>query len=233
MGLGAYYGVSQNWLDEGSAEWVGFRIAEEWSGVKLHDPWWNGYLEHPEISVLNQSYSATGFWAHLAESGLDPFTVLPTFLVNPSNFDAYKQAIGLAGTGFLNTWASDHARRPDFGPAWDTTGAGITKARYDPPFSFLSNGGELAITAPTEARAVEAIDLHVDVVDVVPSGAGPVHGRLHPAKGADRPLAAGSYCVRKGGCGCPAGSAGAGSTLPSLPAGEAWFSLANRSARSA
>ena len=115
----AAYVKAPDWLIEGSAEWVGQTLAPSPS---TSDGWWRRYLLDIGKSLLTRTYDAIGFFAHMEETGIDPWHSFDLMFKAPTSAMAYAIA---TDRQFKLTWASSLLRDPDFGAGWDTTGPNI------------------------------------------------------------------------------------------------------------
>src|SRR5207247_4061294 len=123
--LGTYVGINRThasaWVIEGAAEWGSDSIAGSDEGNPYH---WTEYLLEPGRPLFSRSYDALGYYAHLAESGHDPWGVIDSMLVavvgggNEAAFTASLSGGNPAST--LDSWASGYARARHGGSAWDT-----------------------------------------------------------------------------------------------------------------
>lgn len=126
LGVAAY--EMPDWILEGAPAWVGEDIA---GGTPISTPWWTKYLTTPERSLYSRSYDAIGFYAHLDEIGIDPWTRF-TAIYDGFSFEPAWEAAGASSGSFLESWPSSTLRRTDIGRAWDATGPGITIDRATP-----------------------------------------------------------------------------------------------------
>ena len=205
------FGRAPSWLIEGSAEWVGDTIEP------VEDGWWDKYLTELEISLFARSYDALGFFAHMAESGLDPWHLLGPMLKASGNTAAYD--LGVDGT-FRLTWASSLARQPRLGHGWDTTGPGIPAVAYHPAVSVLATGVVLSAKVAPYTNGLVEFNATADVVEVSASTA---YSRLHDSGTNDydrlnRPPRI-ELCANDCNL-CPKMSA-----LPKLAPGAAWLAI--------
>jgi hypothetical protein len=189
------------WISEGLPEWVGCLIGQEAGATRCPpaEEWWNDYLLDPQTDVVARTYDAIGFYAHLAETGHNVFDLAPKMLLNPGL--AYKL---VADDAFEGSWASGYRRLASLGTDWDTTGPGITKASYGPATVTIAgaNGDGLDLTAKGRANLLVRLELKSEVI-VVKRNGGTTSGHLRDSNGSEFGLGGGSYCTRKGGCGCP------------------------------
>lgn len=126
LGVAAY--EMPDWILEGAPAWVGEDIA---GGTSISTSWWTKYLTTPERSLYSRSYDAIGFYAHLDEIGIDPWTRF-TAIYDGFSFEPAWEAAGASSGSFLESWPSSTLRRTDIGRAWDATGPGITIDRATP-----------------------------------------------------------------------------------------------------
>jgi hypothetical protein len=223
-----YYGLRTGsaWVIEGAAEWAGDSIAGSDEGTPYH---WTEYLVEPGRPLFSRSYDALGYYAHLAESGHDPWRVLDDMLLTAAsggNAAAFTASLSAGNPATaLDTWASGYARARHAGRAWDTTGPGITGDEPDVQLTAVPNGGGATVTAPTVANDIQQLDLTADITTFTVSGE--VHGRLGPSSGNDilAGQLSGDWCTKAGGCTCPDGSPAGGRDLPVLASGVAWLAL--------
>jgi hypothetical protein len=211
------------WMVEGMAEWVGNSLAGSGEAAFRN---WQDYLTDPGRPLYTRSYDAIGFYAHLAESGIDPWRVFdPMFTaVQKGGNDAAFSAALAAGdaTRFLDSWPSGFARGRRPGTAWDTTGPGITADAAEYTMTAITDGAKVTVAAKAAANGLHRLDLKADIITfAVSDGA---HGRLGPASGSDVLAAelADGWCTKPGGCGCPGEPA---PDMPVLAPGIAWLAI--------
>lgn len=217
------------WLIEGSAEWAGGVVAQEWSGAPLTWPgyraWYDAYLETPDAPMFVRSYSGVGFYGHLQRSGADVWARLRIAYAAASMTSAYTTMVSAADTGFLTTWASGFARRPSWGAAWDTDGPGIPSTAAPMPLRSLGKGSTVTVAAAARSAPIERVSITADVVELSRSGA--AYGRLRDADGTELGLDPNALCARAGGCTCPEGTEGASlGSLPKIASGVATAAVA-------
>ena len=166
------YGIEPPWIVEGQATWAQEELV---SGSDL-DEWWDRYLT-VQIPLTMRAYDAVGFYAHLAETGVDPWTIFQdTWAAGADNILAFKQAKADSGA-FLDSWASSVMRQPNRSRAWDTTGPGIPPAdevSFVPPWFGLADGSSIDLSAAFFDNNVRMLQLKTDLVHVSIEG----HGRL-------------------------------------------------------
>src|SRR5579862_154481 len=131
------FGTAPAWVVEGQAEWVGSTLEP------VDDGWWVPYLTDlstaPNPTNINsvlfvRTYDAIGFYAHMAESGINPWGRLDDMLKAAGDVAAYDTAVNEA---FRKDWASSVSRRPGLGQGWDTTGPGIPSEIFEPVVTIL------------------------------------------------------------------------------------------------
>lgn len=117
------YLSNSSWIIEGTAAWVGEAYV---GGSGLFQNIWANY-ETPIYKMFSQSYSAIGFWSHVAQvPEVDFWTILPTIFDSTtgiSNQDL-NTVIDLIGIDAYSSWPAGRARQPSWGPAWHSIGIG-------------------------------------------------------------------------------------------------------------
>lgn len=191
---------SASWVTEGGASWAGLAVS---GPSQLMIDHWREYIEHPETPLFSRAYDAVGFFAHLAESGTDPWKVLIPMINAPDNPGRYDNAVGGSRRAFEDSWASGMFRNdPMAGKAWNTDGVGMPTTRPSPQQTVV--GQDVETPGWTLATVLVATDQ-----DVTKIRAG---GSVRVGSGVlDQVVAPGStieLCTKEGGCTCPAGSTG-------------------------
>jgi len=213
------------WLMEGIPTWV---------QVALHggDPAatriWERYLALDRKPLFQRAYDAVGFFAQLANSGVDPWPLLePTFAAYLSGGNAAAWRKTGAGEPLLRSWAAGYARATRSGADWDIVGYGIP--RSDPQVrdaGRLAAGGSVEASAPAAGIDLVRLTLPDDSVLTV-TGDPSARGLLGIAN-TDQEinnLVGTQLCTRPGGCACPEGGAGAGAQLPGMLAGSGYLAV--------
>ena len=150
-----YRPPEKNWLIEGSATWVEAELVKYAPGA--HE-WWLRYLGSPDTALFARTYSAVGFFGHLAASGISPWARFKAMFAAESSAAAYEAAVG-GNKVFLNSEASVFFREPAFGPAWDQKGPAVpSKAEVDYKPAKLE---------PEEAESSRPVIAHADEPDVL------------------------------------------------------------------
>jgi len=124
--------ISNDWIIEGTAAWAGEDYVDGSDMSKAF--WWPDY-EQPNYALLNQSYSALGFWSHVDNTpGFDLWSKLPTIYesTNGVTTDDFSFVFDLIGSNVYETWAPGRARRSDWSPVWNSIGVGGRTKRVQP-----------------------------------------------------------------------------------------------------
>jgi hypothetical protein len=149
------------WLIEGSAEWVGEILAPTSA-----NGWWDEYLLDINKSLLKRSYDAVGFYAHMAETGNDPWHSFDLMFKAPTSMAAYDLA---TDSSFRTTWASSLLRKT-WGDGWTTTGPAIPPGVwYIPKVTVLGVGHSLSGHVAPYTNAVVAVNTTAQVLQVTVS----------------------------------------------------------------
>ena len=214
MPLAAFSGNTKDdkWLIEGQAEWVAAQpdIAGPHSDEHM---WWRDYLTRPELPLFSHTYDAIGFYAHLVESGVDPWTVFAAMLQAPNNVAAYHAAADGGGDHFLDTWASGYFRDPGRGAAWDTHGPGIGTDAPRPHGIPLADGQGQTRVAPPFTNGIFVLLPSADVVVISVTGS----VRLSDERGVEEVVpGTDAFCANPRGCACPPDSVYQGPQLRPL-----------------
>lgn len=215
-GLDAYYHppYKNDWVHWGMGEWATAHVAPD-PGIKR---FWDQYLTRPRVPLTSMDFPAIGFYAHLAESGIDPWSVMRSMLGAGDDRGAFTAAIQSNPDRFLDSWASSYFREPSRGSAWDTTGPGMPS--HGPSLAQEVNVGGLDVVKEDVQPYAEALYLvHVKSDAQLLAVSSEVRARvsdgtvddvLGPTAGKRNQV----YCVDPAGCQCPAGTTW---DLPSKP----------------
>jgi hypothetical protein len=187
-----------SWILEGSAEWAGATLSAPDS---FDAESWQVYLTTPGADLRKRTYDATGFYAHLDETGHSPWTSFRKMWVTGTTSEAAFVAAGATDDGFLDSWASSTTRRDPLGTSWDTNGPGVTT---DAPHREVLSVGKAAIDVKARPYAHALFDVVVgtDLLRVAVTG----HGRIADGRVDATVQDASLFCVRDGGCPCPDGT---------------------------
>jgi hypothetical protein len=210
--LAAFY-KAPAWLIEGSAEWVGETLAPSAQDYQF----WRDYLLDINTSLLKRSYDAIGFYAHMAETGINPWQKFDLMFKAPTSIAAYDLA---TDNDFLTTWASSLLRKGNWGEGWDTTGPAIPpRVWYIPKVTVLAVGGSLTGYVAPYTNAIVAVNTPADTLQVTVNTP---YSRLHDTSNHDfDDLMSGPnrFCLND--CASSAELA----QLPRLTPGEVWLAL--------
>jgi hypothetical protein len=159
--LANFYRAPASWLLEGSAAWVDSDLVSD-------DPYarafWSGYFTQPG-PLFTRTYSAIGFFGHLASNGVDLWKRFPAIFATTSNAAAYATATLGTSDAFLQNEASVFFRDSSLGSAWDQEDQQYAKFANEnvpsPAQVALSTGHafvpkKLAITANSKPITVTA-----------------------------------------------------------------------------
>lgn len=192
------------WIKEGQAEWVGETVA---GPSNLGRDWFGTYLTSMETPLWQRTYDALGFYQHLSEEGVDPWTHMDAMLATSSNGDAYKAA-GATNDTFLDTWASGEFRDSSLGTAWYAQGPWTLTAREDPHPGAVNAGQTDDVATKQVINQDLVITSTADIVEIRMQG----HVRIRTDPDVVNETATTQLwlCTRDGGCTCPPGQHYAG-----------------------
>ena len=221
---GTAYKAMPDWYAEGQASWAASVLGTANSELTTQ---WESYLDSASIPLVARGNDGIGFFVHLAESGVDPWTVMDPMgdamvadkTTNALVADPTAAAWAAAGItpGFLNTWGSGMVTGRYPGSAWNTTGPNL--ARYQPSIkqAGVGNGGTLQLLSVPFAPNIEQVSVTAEVL-VLQAEAGTT-GRMTLGNNGDTTVDnPGPYCTAAN-CSCPAGSPGAGATFTRISPG--------------
>ena len=195
-----------SWVIEGGADWAGLEVS---GPTQLMSGHWNEYVAHPETPLFSRSYDAVGFFAHLKESGIDPWKVLLSMINATDNPGRYGNAVGSDRPTFEDSWASGMFRgQPIPGRVWNTSGVGMPASRPDPQQTSVGND----VDAPAWTLTTAEVTTNAEVTSVRAEGS----VRVGWGSTLDQVVASGTtldLCTKAGGCKCPAGSSGSPPTV--------------------
>ena len=191
------------WVVEGSAAWVGAEIAFELNGGATPNGFWGNWLRAPYLDLGKRDYDAIGFYALLAQSGIDVFDRLREIIPAATHGDgsAYAAAIAFAPPAFFDTWGPGFVRIALLGSNWDLTGPGIFGSV--PPHIPINEGTNVGRSTDQRGARGATLGLEADVIGIQASVG---HGLLHTLDGSEGPLHSELLCTKDGGCTCPDGT---------------------------
>jgi hypothetical protein len=143
----------KSWLIEGSAAWVESDLFSHDRGA--HE-WWKRYLREPQFPLFKRTYTAIGFFGHMAQVGLDPWKRFKAMFTAESSTAAYAAAVG-GDTGYFDSEASVFFRDAAFGTEWNATGPNVPSAHevgFKPRQVTVSGGAAphpIIVPATTDA----------------------------------------------------------------------------------
>jgi len=123
-----------DWYGEGLPNWVASSIGAVGPIISSA---WHAYLDRPARPLSQDTYAGIGFFAHLAESGTDPWGVIDK--MGDAMAEGGGTARGWAAAGvntnqeFLDSWGSGFAQERYPGTAWRTTAPNLDQ--YQPPIT--------------------------------------------------------------------------------------------------
>jgi hypothetical protein len=155
------------WRVEGTAAWVGLELAGPGPTAGVAS-WWRTYLAgHSDGGYAlpaGYGYHAVGFWAFLANHGIDVWSQVLPVLTAGTQSQAFAFVTG-DDTGLLSEWASSTTQEP-FGTAWQTTGPGITSDHRTPAEHPVSTSAAYRITTTESQNLQNRVDLYEPQGDV-------------------------------------------------------------------
>jgi hypothetical protein len=201
------------WIVEGLAQWAGEAVDGPSPDGAIE---WDLYLVSPTMPLYMRSYDAEGFYLHMAEQGIDPWSraygIMDAWEAG-GNDDAFKDA-GANQDDFLDTWSSGLFRDSSIGDDWDAQGysASLIAAAQAiaPKATFAAPRIDLNV-ASGDTRNVSAAKVTNQLINLIPSADIIVvlidgHARLHTGNVDDIGLQTRTYCTREDSCKCPPGS---------------------------
>ncbi len=189
------------WVRDGGADWAALEVSGPTPLMSGH---WHEYVDHPESPLFSRTYDAVGFFAHLKESGTDPWRVLLSMINATDNPGRYGNAVGADRSTFEDSWASGMFRgQPNPGTAWNTSGVDMPPGRPDPQQTTVGQD----IDAPAWTLTTAEVTTNTEVTSVRAGGS----VRVGWGTALDQVVAPGAtldLCTKAGGCKCPEGSIG-------------------------
>jgi hypothetical protein len=166
------------WIIEGQAMWVGEALVGGSDGLEPADRHWKEYLldPGPAVGLFSRSYDAIGFYSHLHDEGIDPWTVLDPILDQTSNLAAFDAAVGAQSLDVVTTWAPSWYRDGNPTTSFALVNApGIPAASVRPaPAAFTISTGTFQQVAALDPLSAGLADVMVDTeiltIDVTGQG---------------------------------------------------------------
>jgi hypothetical protein len=204
------------WYVEGTASWTMTVLG---NGTTIESSFWLSYLSTPAWSLFQRTYSALGFFAHLAETGTDVWQkILPMGQAIIRGWNAAGWQAAAPGQAFLDSWGPGYTEGRYPGTAWQSGGPNLPHFQGPIPQASLGNGQAVTVRAPAAGVGI----LHLDINAQVVLFSGAASGRFSLDGGADATLAqaeATAYSTAGSPAQCPAGSADAGTKLTPISSG--------------
>jgi hypothetical protein len=208
LGGNAAYATAPGWVVEGGAEWVAATITAP--DVTTSNRW-GGWFAGAFLPLQQKKYSALAFWAHLAEVGVDPWSVFRTVWAARGTPAAFVAA-GANTPAFLDSWASGMTRNSTFPSGWDTTGPGITDDSMEVTPLAVGAPGQQSVTTPPYTTSAYSITTEADVLVFNSTG----HARVSDGTVDVVDPDGIRFCKKTGGCTCP----NVPDDVPPAPIGE-------------
>ncbi|MFC0438707.1 hypothetical protein [Kutzneria buriramensis] len=222
--FGAAYDDIAPWLVEGIPIWVQTALN---GADPVATKWWGAYLDLNKTSLYKRSYDALGFYAQLADSGVDVWSKIdPMVAAGISGGNAAAWQASGAGDDFVGVWGPGHAKGRHPGKPWDITGYGVPDTKPAAAHVDLANGQTAKAAAPVTGVDLVELNIQSDVVGF--AGDAATRGMFGAADGHDHQFAdldGAEFCAKQGGCTCPEGSPGAGTQLPPIAAGTGYLGI--------
>jgi len=216
------------WMDEGYASWAGEAFAD---GSLKSDPWWDEYLTGIDMrfELYESSYRGIGFFSHLEASGVDVWGNFIDYFTDIRNnggseSDRYASLAEPLTTEQIGAWAAGVARHPDWSPAWEAVGPGITLTARSPKTEILGAGDTVLLETSEAHQSLHAFDIRPPGDDsYLIAVAGRGAGRLRWGWGEESAIddaTEGVWCFGAD-CTCEDGTSPApGATVAPIGAGE-------------
>jgi hypothetical protein len=198
------------WILEGQAMWVGEAFVGGSDNLEPTVRHWKEYLLDPGLAVglFKRSYDAIGFYSHLHDEGIDPWTILDPILDATSNLAAFNAAVGSRALEVVTSWAPGWYRDSQPTSTFALINApGILPVTVRPvPGSFTISDGtfnQVAALKPLSAGIAD-VDVAAEILTIDVIGQAVVGDMVF---GDEIVIQSGShtFCIR-GDCTCPEGS---------------------------
>jgi hypothetical protein len=203
------------WLDEGAAEWVAYTLQPDPRTRRMMRQW----LTTPGRALFSRDYDALGYYQVMRQQGTDPWRVYDGMRLasrNGHDLDAYNLALpGDAGRRVAALIATTKVRRTSLGADWNMVDPELPEGRDVKEYN-LADEATLTIEPAgigTYASWAAEITTTGDVLTIT----GPVSIASVGFEGAPTRVfetaISGAWCLRPGGCACPAGTRAPGELL--------------------
>jgi len=206
----AIFNSHGKWLIEGAAAWVDTDLVP---GDPYARGWWEDYLTAPGVSLFSRDYGAAGFFGHLAQSGIDPWTVFRAMFSAPGDVAAYD-ASGADNGSALDTEASAFFGAPELGDAWTawhqgnaTADDNVPRTHQVEPTVVVKDGATKTLTVKPYADGDYRLDPETPITSIDVGGIG--YARLHSTEGPDVDVSHVTdltLCKEGRPCRCPGGN---------------------------
>lgn len=224
------------WLTEGSANWGGAKYAYELTqtpanqslpvladGKPLFGPYWDKYLgkdeddtNAPPKPLFTRSYDGLGFFAHIENSGADPWSTMFRMyqaVIHSGEIDSAAFLQANQSANFATRWAMGMVRQQQLGPDWETSGPGIseyvprleTRNVADTQISLSVAAGATdrqEVTFKDRNKKILVLDTFASHVGLYWKGGTSGAQEVIPSS---FPPTVRAYCLDPGGCSCPKG----------------------------
>ncbi|HEY4896103.1 MAG TPA: hypothetical protein VII01_08430 [Solirubrobacteraceae bacterium] len=199
---------TKDWLIEGAATWVESDLIHKDRSARSD---WKEYLKTPATLLFSRTYSAIGFFGHLASSGISPWSRFKAMFAAVGSPAAWAAGVG-GSAAFLDSEASAFFREGAFGPTWNANGPNV------PPNSdvgFHPTSESFATTSPPRVLSAEPYGDRAYALSISPAPPGaPVveftvtsgNVRLHSTAGGSVDAVNPTQlllCSDPKGCSCP------------------------------
>jgi hypothetical protein len=229
------FNAAPAWLIEGAASYgMDLAMTQRSAPAPVGALFWARYFHTPSTPLFKRAYDAIGFYAHLAETGIDVMGRMPAAVGAGQGgsvgvFDAFFS--GASPDRFFSTWPTGLLRKPALGADWDAHGPGITADATAAGGVVADNGSPAAggqVPAYANDDRLVAVSSDVLLLSARP------HARLRAEAGTfDSSSPSDLYCTMGTACTCPPGSPQAGAKFKDLNRGTYYLALGGGPAGSA
>jgi hypothetical protein len=188
--------AAPSWLIEGGAEWAGVDLTGDASGF------WPAYIQQ-QLPLPQETYDAAGFFGHMDEVALDPWTAFPAMWNAGNDPVSIMQAGGADRDQFVDSWASAVLRQKQLGGAWWTAADGHTSAVNSPQVFDVGDGSKVDLYMPYLQNKIRVLAVGSDLVHFTTEG----HVRINDGHVDLTDVADGWFCISGHSCEakCPGG----------------------------